>query len=197
MIFMPTLLSKERNINQFMWHSPSKKNMRGIYSRHSSLKRRSAEYVDCGCINMANKDTITDYFILSLEAWVKCDIVKLDSHGEVIQEAMKQKRVDLSDKTGWSVQSKCIWMRWSKACLLEKSKWWKPLDFYVRYLWELWSDIGKIIPTCWEGWVKLFLRKCYFARPTKGLWKKMFFLSVAWKQCNSTGFSRGMYINKL
>ena len=41
--------------------------MRGIYSRHSSLKR-SAEYVDCGCINMANKDTITDYFILSLEA---------------------------------------------------------------------------------------------------------------------------------
>lgn len=42
--------------------------MRGFYSRHSSLKRRSAEYVDYGCINMANKDTITDYFILSLEA---------------------------------------------------------------------------------------------------------------------------------
>ena len=81
--------------------------MRGFYSRHSSLKRRSAEYVDCGCINMANKDTITDYFILSLEAWVKCDIVKLDSHGEVIQEAMKQERVNLSDKTGWGVQSKC------------------------------------------------------------------------------------------
>ena len=38
---------------------------------------------------------------------MKCDIVKLDSHGEVIQEAMKQERVNLSDKTGWGVQSKC------------------------------------------------------------------------------------------
>ena len=32
---------------------------------------------------MAKKDTVTDYFKLSLETLVKCDIVKLDSNGEV------------------------------------------------------------------------------------------------------------------
>ena len=50
---------------------PWKKLMRGFYSRHSSLKRRSAEYVDCGHINVANKDTITGYFKLLLETLVR------------------------------------------------------------------------------------------------------------------------------
>ena len=48
-----------------------KKLMRGFYSRHSSLKRRSAEYVDCGHINVANKDTVTGYFKLLLETLVR------------------------------------------------------------------------------------------------------------------------------
>ena len=70
---------KRQPIN--MTDSPSKKIMRGFFSRHPSLKRRSAEYVDHGRINTANKDTITDYFKLLLETLVKCDIVKLDSNG--------------------------------------------------------------------------------------------------------------------
>ena len=45
-------------------NGPSKKFMRGFYPRHPSPKRTSAEYVDHGHINMANKDTITDYFKL-------------------------------------------------------------------------------------------------------------------------------------
>ena len=36
---------------------PSKKFMRRFYSRHPSLKKRSAEHVGRGHINMANKDT--------------------------------------------------------------------------------------------------------------------------------------------
>ena len=96
---------KRQPIN--MTYSPSKKFMIRFYSRHPSLKTRSAEYVDHGCINMANKGAITDYFKRLLETLVKCDIVKLNSSGEVIQESMKQKRVYLADKTGWGVQSKC------------------------------------------------------------------------------------------
>ena len=96
---------KRQPIN--MTYSPSKKIKIRFYSRHPSLKTRSAEYVDHGCINMANKGTITDYFKLLLETLVKCDIVKLNSNGEVIQESMKQKRVYLAGKTGWGVQSKC------------------------------------------------------------------------------------------
>ena len=45
--------------------------MRGFYSRHPSLKRRSAEYVDRGHINVANKDTVTGYFKLLLETLVR------------------------------------------------------------------------------------------------------------------------------
>ena len=89
---------KRQPIN--MTDGPSKKLMRGFYSRHSFLQRRSGEYVNHGCINMANKDTITDYFKLLLETLVKCDIVKLDSNGEVIQVSMKQERVYLADETG-------------------------------------------------------------------------------------------------
>ena len=72
-----------------MRDGPSKKIKTGFYSRQPSLKR-SAECVGHGRINMANNDTRTDYFKLSLETLVKCDIVKLDSSDEVIQESMKQ-----------------------------------------------------------------------------------------------------------
>ena len=95
---------KRQPIN--MTDGPSKKSMRAFYSRHPSLKRKSAKYVDHGHINMANKDTTTDYFKLLLETLVKCDIIKLDSNGNVIQESMKQERVYLADETGWGVQSK-------------------------------------------------------------------------------------------
>ena len=89
---------KRQPIN--MTDGPSKKFMRGFYSRHPFLKRKSAKYVDHGRINMANKDTTTDYFKLLLETLVKCDIIKLDSNGNVIQESMKQERVYLADETG-------------------------------------------------------------------------------------------------
>ena len=55
---------------------------------------------------MANRDTITDYFKLLLETLVKCNIAKLDSNGEIIQDSIKQERVYLADETGWGVQSK-------------------------------------------------------------------------------------------
>ena len=41
---------------------PSKKYMNGFYKRHPKLSDRTAETVDRGRINMANKDTINDYF---------------------------------------------------------------------------------------------------------------------------------------
>ena len=44
---------KNQPINQAV--GPSKEFMRGFYSRHPSLKKRSAEYVGHGRINMANK----------------------------------------------------------------------------------------------------------------------------------------------
>ena len=90
-----------------MTDGPLKKFTRGFYSRHPPLNRRSGEYVGCGHINMVNKDTITDYFKLLLETLMKCDIVKLDSNVEVIQESIKQESVYLTDETGWGVQSKC------------------------------------------------------------------------------------------
>ena len=82
-----------------------KKFMRGFYSRHPSLQR-SAEYVDCVCINIANKDTITDYFKLLLKTLETCNCARLNCNGEVIQESIKQKRVYLTNETGWGVQSK-------------------------------------------------------------------------------------------
>ena len=89
-----------------MTDGPSKKFMRGFHSRHPSIKKRSAAYVDRGCIKMSNKDTITDYFKLLLETLAKCDIVKLYSNVEVMQELMKQERVYLADETEWGVQFK-------------------------------------------------------------------------------------------
>ena len=62
-------------------------------------KEISVEYADSDRINMANKDTITDYFKLLEKNLVKCDFVKLDSNGEVIQESMNQKRVYLAEKS--------------------------------------------------------------------------------------------------
>ena len=41
-----------------MTDGPWKIFMRRFYSRHPSLKRRSAEYVDCGHINMANNNKL-------------------------------------------------------------------------------------------------------------------------------------------
>ena len=62
-----------------------KKFMRGLYSRHPSLQK-SAEYVDCVCINIANKDFITYDFKLLLKTLVRCNCARLNSNGEVIQE---------------------------------------------------------------------------------------------------------------
>ena len=65
-------------------------------------------------VAVLDKDTITDYFTLLLETLVKCDILKLDSNGKVIQESMKQERVYLADETGWDVchlaMTHKIWM---------------------------------------------------------------------------------------
>ena len=68
---MPMLLNKGEKCQPInMTDGPSKKFMRRFYSRCPSLKRRSAEYVDCGHINVANKDTRTDCFTLLLETLV-------------------------------------------------------------------------------------------------------------------------------
>ena len=61
--------------------------MRGFISRHPSLKRRGEEYTDRGCII---KLSIINFF---LEKLIKCDILKVDSNFNVIQESMKPERV--------------------------------------------------------------------------------------------------------
>ena len=43
---------------------PSKKFIEGSYSRHPSLKKLSASFVDCDRINIANKETISQYYQL-------------------------------------------------------------------------------------------------------------------------------------
>lgn len=67
--------------------------MRGFISKHASLKRRGEEYTDRGYIIMTNKQNVTQYYKLFLEKMIKCDILKVDSNFNVIQESMKLERV--------------------------------------------------------------------------------------------------------
>ena len=87
-------------------NGPSKKFMKKFYERHQVLRRRTAERVDRGRINMASIDTIHQYFSLLKDTLVKCGIVELDDNGNVIPESFKSERIYLADETGWGVQSK-------------------------------------------------------------------------------------------
>ena len=87
-------------------NGPSAKFMRGLFKRHPLLRKRSAEYVDRGRINMATKETIKQYFDLLKESLTKFGIAEADEHGNIIPETYKSERVYLADETGWGVKSK-------------------------------------------------------------------------------------------
>ena len=87
-------------------NGPSAKYMRSFYKRHPKLTKRNSESVDRGRINMANQDTIDQYFDLLKNSFVKDGIMELGEDGNVIAESMKHDRVYLADETGWGVQTK-------------------------------------------------------------------------------------------
>ena len=84
-------------------NGPSAKYMRSFYKRHKEISRRTAERVDRGRINMANQQTIDDYFELLKNSLVKDNVMELDKEGNPIQETIKRERIYLADETGWGV----------------------------------------------------------------------------------------------
>ena len=85
---------------------PSSRYMKRFYTRHPLLKRRQAEFVDRGRINMASQDVINQYFDLLKETLLKTGIAKADGDGNIIQDSIKSECVYLADETGWGVKSK-------------------------------------------------------------------------------------------
>ena len=95
---------KRQQLNSSL--GPSPKYMRAFYKRHPKLSSRSSERVDRGRINMANKDTVLEYFDLLKSSLVKDGIMELDEHGNPIQDSIKIDRIYLADETGWGVNTK-------------------------------------------------------------------------------------------
>ena len=93
---------KRQTINSEV--GPSKKYMRGFYHRHPKLSDRNAETVDRGRINMANKDTINDYFETLRKALIETGIAEVDENNEIVKQ--HGERIYLADETGWGAEKK-------------------------------------------------------------------------------------------
>ena len=83
---------------------PSKKYIKGFYSRHPKLSYRTGETVDRGRINMANKNTITHYFEMLRKTLVETGIAEVDDNNEIVKEYGE--RIYLADETGWGAEKK-------------------------------------------------------------------------------------------
>ncbi len=86
---------------------PSDKFMRGFYERRPDLRPRLAEHVDRGRINMANSDTIKQYFDLLKDTLIQLEIAQVDANGDIMNDnSFKRECIYKADETGWGVQSK-------------------------------------------------------------------------------------------
>lgn len=83
---------------------PSKKYMKGFYKRHPKLSDRRAETVDRGRINMANKDTINEYFKTLKTVLIETGVADVDENNEITQQHAD--RIYLADETGWGAEKK-------------------------------------------------------------------------------------------
>ena len=116
---------------------------------------------------------------------MKCDIVKLDSNGEVIQVLLKKERVYLAHETGWGVQSKrkqVIGHNGAKHVYLRKAndESRKTLMLGICKNGEVIKPLTilqKSFPLVGEGESDHILQEILLCKTDKGLWKKMLFAS--------------------